>query len=81
MAAAVHNTLARLQIDVPPAQPVPSSPFILGDSSSFPVPLSEEYVVELHTCWIDTISLSLLLPDGRALAVGQKAEVKMGLIF
>ena len=66
MGAIIRMALAHLQLDVLQAQP------------AFTVPLSDEYLRELHACWRDTRALSHATSDGRTLAAMQDAA-KFGL--
>ena len=80
MGAIIHMALARLQLDVPQAQPAPASAFFRRGPapSSFTVPPSEEYLRELHACWRDPRAHSRATSDGRSLAAMQDAP-KFGL--
>ena len=61
MGAIIRMALAHLQLDVLQAQP------------AFTVPLSDEYLRELHACWRDTRALSHATSDGWTLAAMQDA--------
>lgn len=80
MGAIIRMALARLQLDVPQAQPAPASAFFRRGPApaTFTVPPSEEYLRELHACWRDTRALSHATSDGRTLAAMQDAA-KFGL--
>ena len=80
MGAIIRMALARLQLDVPQAQPAPASAFFRRSSApaTFTVPPSEEYLKELHACWRDSKALSHATSDGRTLAAMQDAA-KFGL--
>ncbi|MEQ2160412.1 hypothetical protein GOODEAATRI_033450, partial [Goodea atripinnis] len=73
--AAIKTALACLQLDVPLAQPAPSSAFFRrrDAEAAFVVPPSAEYVQELHACWTDTMAFSRPTADGRALAAMHEA--------
>ncbi|MEQ2173337.1 hypothetical protein GOODEAATRI_031149, partial [Goodea atripinnis] len=80
VSAAIKTALGRLQLDVPLAQPAPSSTFsrCRDAEAAFVVPPSAEYVQELHACWTDTRAFSRPTADGRALAAMHEAP-KFGL--
>ena len=80
MGAIIRMALARLQLDVPQAQPAQASAFFRRGPAptSFTVPPSEEYLGELHACWRDSRALSHALSDCRTLAAMQDAP-KFGL--
>ncbi|MEQ2177661.1 hypothetical protein GOODEAATRI_005881, partial [Goodea atripinnis] len=67
VSAAIKTALGRLQLDVPLAQPAPSSAFFRrrDAEAAFVVPPSAEYVQELHACWMDTRAFSRPTADGR----------------
>ena len=52
MGAIIRMALARRQLDVPQAQPAPTSAFFKRGSAptTFTVPLSDEYLRKLHAC-------------------------------
>ncbi|XP_062372037.1 uncharacterized protein LOC134059609 [Sardina pilchardus] len=80
MGATIRMALARLQLDVPQAQPAPASAFFRRAPAPvhFTVPPSEEYLRELQACWRDSRALSHATSDGRTLAAMQDAS-KFGL--
>ncbi|MEQ2177034.1 hypothetical protein GOODEAATRI_034410, partial [Goodea atripinnis] len=69
-----------LQLDVPLAQPAPSSAFFRNRDAegAFVVPPSAEYVQELHACWTDTRAFSRPTANDRALAAMYEAP-KFGM--
>ncbi|MEQ2169046.1 hypothetical protein GOODEAATRI_020875, partial [Goodea atripinnis] len=60
VSAAIKTALGRLQLDVPLAQPAPSSAFFRrrDAEAAFVVPPSVVYVQELHACWTNTRGFS-----------------------
>ncbi|MEQ2166522.1 hypothetical protein GOODEAATRI_029218 [Goodea atripinnis] len=80
VSAAIKKALGRLQLDVPLAQPAPSTAFFRcrDAEAAFVVPPSAEYVQQLHACWTDTRAFSRPTADGRALAAMHEAP-KFGL--
>ncbi|MEQ2175046.1 hypothetical protein GOODEAATRI_014224, partial [Goodea atripinnis] len=80
VSAAIKTALGRLQLDVPLAQPAPSSAFFrrCDAEAAFVVPPSVEYIQELHACWTDTRAFSCPTADGRAQAAMHEAP-KFGL--
>ncbi|MEQ2182906.1 hypothetical protein GOODEAATRI_027071, partial [Goodea atripinnis] len=72
--------LSGVGLDVPVAQPAPSSAFFRrrDAGAAFVVPPSAEYIQELHACWTDTRAFSCPTANGRALAAMHEAP-KFGL--
>ncbi|XP_075325299.1 uncharacterized protein LOC142383412 [Odontesthes bonariensis] len=78
--AAIRTALARLQLDVPQAQPASASAFFRRSSTpaELTVPPSEEYLRELQTFWRDPRAPARPTADARTLAAMQDAS-KFGL--
>ncbi|MEQ2173025.1 hypothetical protein GOODEAATRI_027490, partial [Goodea atripinnis] len=85
VSAAIKTALGHLQLDVPLAQPAPSSPFFRhrDAEAAFVDPPSAEYVQKLHACWTDTRAFSRPTADDRTLATmheAPKVGCRMGRI-